>query len=147
MIILDLDNCACNDAHRLPILACEPGPIKSAIIWDAYHAACVADTPANECLWQGRKDVIVMTGRPWKFLAHSSWWFEKHNLKFFTIFMRPSNDNCTSAVELKKNWAREIIAAGIHVDAAYDDRADIVEAYKALGLNGIQLNAHNQEWV
>lgn len=147
MIILDLDNCACDDAHRLHILRCSPGLHKPAMIWDAYHAACVADVPANVHLWKDRSDIIVMTGRPWKFYAQTQWWFNQHGLKFYTIFMRPNNDNITSAVDLKRAWVKECFDSGVHVDQAYDDREDIITAYKALGINATRVTAHNKEWV
>lgn len=144
MIILDLDNCVSDDSHRIDILATKP---RNDAVWDAYHGRCLLDKPANKAVWENRSDIIILTGRPNDYFLHTKAWCEMHGLKFYWIIMRHVG-NVQSASELKKHWASYLLkTSGVHIDIAYDDRPDIIDAYKQLGIKAEILKAHDREWV
>ncbi len=144
MIILDLDGCSCNDEHRLHVL--EQNWPRSPRIWDAYHSLCIHDCPANKDVWRDRSDIIVLTGRPADYESATRAWMARHGMKTHFIQMRPVG-NVDPAPLLKRIWASRLLKDGVHIDAAYDDRQDIVDMYKSLGINATRLRAHDREWV
>lgn len=134
MIIMDLDGCAADDRHRVQFVKQIPKD------YNAYHALMHLDPPINKEIWQGRSDVIVLTGRPNNYFPQTTAWMEDHGMECYYMLMRPQG-NVESAVDLKRRWAENLIREGLHIDKAYDDREDIVAAYRKLGIEAYVMDA------
>jgi hypothetical protein len=149
MIILDLDNVACDDSHRSHILDELVGTISAderSEIWDRYHSMCFQDNPANTHIWRGRSDIVILTGRPQRW-GYMTWaWCQQHGLHAVRTFMRGDNDY-RSAVDLKRKWLLFLLDEGYHIDIAYDDREDILAAYRAEGIKTHKLTAREERAI
>ncbi len=140
MIILDLDGCISDDQHRQHWLV-NPEQI---VNWDVYHSLCELDHPANVSFWYGRNDIVIMTGRPDNFALQTWQWCLRNGLRVYKVYMRPAG-NKDSAVVLKKIWATELVQQGWNIQHAYDDRQDIVDMYRSLGIAATRLRAYDKE--
>lgn len=129
MIILDLDGCTSDDrARRIHINGANTD-------WDAYHRGMGNDKMCHVKLLRLRErtDIIVVTGRPERYRAETELWLSEGGVKPHDVIMRP-DDDYTPAPVFKKKAAATLLALGYAIDSAYDDRPDIVEAYRELGI-------------
>lgn len=133
MFVFDLDGCISNDHWRRHLLG--TGPVTN---WDAYHERCGEDGPAFTRMYRGRSDIIIITGRPKAYVLQThAWLSNKAGVLDFLLFMREEGDK-RPAPEVKHNVMAQLLEDGHAIDAAYDDREDIIKVYKDMGI----INAH-----
>ena len=138
-IIWDLDNCLADDAWRIPLI---DHALAGRARWARYHSACAADEPGNLDVFITQHTLqpdalpAFVTGRPACVRAATMSWIGAHielPRTGYTLLMRGDQDECGS-VELKRRALRALRQAGFETIMAFDDRADIVEMYRAEGV-------------
>lgn len=135
--IFDLDNCLSNDEWRIAHIRFNL-PDNTDEKWDAYHQLCAGDNPANQRLVYSAVErglrCAFITMRPESVREMTVEWIRKHLLTDpFMLCMRPDGDHRPS-VELKREAALRLKMNGHGLVEAYDDRADIVDMYRSLGI-------------
>lgn len=112
--------------------------------WDAFHAACVNDTPiepvitifkalgksgADLRIWSGRMETVRLQTLDWlsvKLDTHSGW---AERLK-----MRPANDYTVDHV-LKESWLNNLNAEDrARLVCVFDDRQQVVDMWRRNGV-------------
>ena len=128
-VILDLDGTISDDLWRLDFIdhsAEDPFTI--------YHSAGMLDNLINRHLFaECSHDIFILTARP---LTAHDWtvsWLQRHCVPFVALRMRGPLDFRGSAV-MKYQWALELQRNGYEIVAAYDDRQDVIHAYRSLGI-------------
>ncbi|WP_424988793.1 HAD family acid phosphatase [Microbulbifer sp. S227A] len=112
--------------------------------WDAFHAA-MADAgviaPIAK-LMRRLKDsgetVLICSGRPEGWAAHTIAWLRKHDLPFDGIYLRASDQDHASDPEVKRRALRDMQADGFTPWLVIDDRSSVVEAWRGEGLVCLQ---------
>ena len=145
MIILDIDNCISDDSRRVPLIDWF-NPDREQV-FARYHADCYSD-PAHVEGFQDRDDVIIITSRPAEYMMDTLLWLEKHRVRHKRLVMRPPHIRLPSpafkVVALTALVVREAIDLELDdIEVAYDDRPDVLEAYRQLGLNAVQRKIHD----
>jgi len=137
IIILDLDNCIANDEWRIKEIDWEQE--NPTARYHNYHGLAAFDEPGNTDLFNCLvpHDIVIFTARPKFYGAPTAEWLKRNGINFSLLFMRDNNDH-THSKELKRRFLVELIQ-GMGVDpgkivCAYDDRDDVVEMYKKLGI-------------
>lgn len=151
-VIFDLDNCVCDDEHRVHLI--QTPPPMTGDRWAEYHAACHLDSVSLKAyglmrahITEDRHGLIVLTGRDVTQRAKTMAWLEKHFRVPDVIMMRNVGDHI-GAVAMKQRMLEYLEAhEGIqlkNVLRAYDDRQDIVDMYKSHGIPATRLFVHDR---
>ena len=144
-VILDLDNCIADDSWRIPRINWQKAnPMEryhdyhSLSAWDRLSNARVAHDPAFS--------YIIFTARPVLYRAITEEWLQRWGVFYDHLIMR-NNDDHRPSVELKSkmlNWLPEHYGIKLdQIEAAYDDREDVVDMYRINGVNGQLLSIHD----
>lgn len=112
--------------------------------WEEYHAASKDDKP-NEPMVRLINElsdfcrIVCITGRPERWRGLTNKWLIKHWLKIPELLMRP-NDDFRSAALLKPALAEKYHLRSVNQSViAFDNRADVCAAYRALDFFTVQL--------
>lgn len=132
MIVLDLDGCISDDTWRLPFI--QNGN------YDLYNSLASYDQAVNLEKFIGRIDIYICTARPSVMSMTTIQWLYAKGLRPAGIAMRAPGDD-RSSPELKLDQALHLSGCGLQIEKAYDDRADVVSAYRSVGINAEQLCA------
>ena len=146
MIILDLDNTISDDSWRIPLINWkEQCKVRRFL---SYHLGCKYDLAGNNHLWEEADDVVIFTARPYFFQSMTKKWLKDKGIqpKVRDIFFRPNNSTLPSPM-LKNIFLQGLLYMNgmrkEEIECAYDDRPDVVEMYKASGINAKQVSIHN----
>lgn len=156
-IILDLDNCIANDEWRVPLIRWDKTGFER---YHAYHAAAYYDEPRTGWILGALinhgvdvervvVDAFVLTARPVVYRELTEQWLRKHLpllVRLKGLLMRNHGNYCHS-VDVKKEQVAQMLE---HWDVdigdiifAADDRSDVIEMYKGLGLRPLQQAIHS----
>jgi hypothetical protein len=115
--------------------------------WDEYHGSAHADQPIMDMvllinsLHDQRWNIVGLTTRPEKFRQQTLRWLMQYNVKMDEVLMRADDDFRPSAIskvalahERFPDFANEVMLV-------FDDRDDIVAAFKAQGVTVLQVHA------
>jgi hypothetical protein len=136
-VLFDLDSCLSDDSRRLP----------SVPDWDAYHADMEGDEVMNKDVWDSFRSYnrIIITARPSKYTSITNAWISKHLAKSIytdTVLFRPEGD-VRKAPEVKADLLKAVMLelrfGPEDVFAAFDDRADVLDAYRRCGVGALNL--------
>lgn len=135
MIILDLDNCIADDEWRIPRIQWQhTDPHRR---YHEYHMLAPWDKVRNRDLFKGEEPVTIFTGRSLLYREFTVEWLRRAGVAVAHLLMRNNNDH-RSSVQLKRTQLQHLINFyGVPMNAierAYDDRPEIVEMYRAHGL-------------
>ena len=131
--IVDLDNCIADDAWRIPSINWQK--INPMERYHDYHSLSGFDGIGNRDIVD-REGVenIIFTARPVMYRAITEEWLKRHNVPYKFLVMRNNNDHQHSA-SLKRQmfyWLPAMYdVAWTDIVAAYDDRPDVVEMFRA----------------
>lgn len=141
-IIIDLDGTLCNADHRKYFVE-----TKDKKDWRSFYESLVEDQPNNWCvelvnsMRQAGYQIIFVTGRPAEYLPHTRDWIELKlklvALKDYLIFTRPSGDMRKDSV-VKEEIYRDYIEHNFDVLFCVDDRKQVVDMWRSLGLTCLQ---------
>lgn len=115
--------------------------------WDEYNRSAANDAPLMDVIKlvrdlyaQGWR-VVACTARDDKWRKLTVDWFLKQEVPFDELLMRPEGDRRPSP-ELKVALIKERFGSEIDdIVMVLDDRADVVEAFKAIGITAFQIFA------
>lgn len=135
MIILDLDNCIADDEWRIPHIQWQhTDPHRR---YHSYHMLAPWDKVKNRELFKGRGPIAIFTGRALLYREFTVEWLKRAGVEVAHLLMRNNHDRRTS-VELKRTQLQHLISFyGVpmnSIERAYDDRPEIVDMYRAHGL-------------
>lgn len=147
-VIFDLDGCIADDSHRRHLLPEEPAHNGD---YDSYHERMDLDPAINvqHVLGWAEMDeapeIIFLTARPEKFRRETIRWLCKvFGVKNkFSLIMREADD-FRSSVVMKPEKLKKLMDQ-CAVIAAFDDRTDVVEAYRDLGITAWRLDTNGLE--
>jgi hypothetical protein len=135
IILLDLDNCIADDLWRRPFIdETQHGNAR----WHRYHLHAKYDALGNEDLLKTRHEIVVVTGRPIRYRDLTMMWLDKYQIVPLALLMRAEGDHGPAAM-MKVRLAQDyLIQTDNRVMHAYDDRHDVIEAYRMMGFNATQ---------
>lgn len=136
MIILDIDNCIADDRWRIPRIEWQFSDPNRR--YHAYHSLAPWDEPGNRDLFAGRTSgIAIFTARPTLYNAATREWLARAGVRWTHLLMRNTTDHSHS-IDLKAKQLQWLLSEyGVkhsEIEAAYDDRPDVVEMYRAAGL-------------
>lgn len=136
MIILDLDNCIYDDAWRIKFID-HSKPIDGGR-YNIYHGGCHLDYFCGQ-EFVGKEGIVIFTARPEKFREKTIERLHQDGISFELLLMRDDDDHRHS-VELKEEMLHDLPKhfGRIEIEAAYDDRDDVLEMYRRNGINAIK---------
>jgi hypothetical protein len=146
--ILDLDNCISDDAWRIPTIDWEQQDLDVRYL--QYHALSAFDAVGNRELFAGLEPLscLILTARPIHLFLQTVEWLRRAEVPVLGLMMRPSGDHTPSA-KMKLSMlsvAMDQLKIGIEdIGAAYDDRQDIVDMYRSLGIPAERRFIHTLE--
>lgn len=136
--IFDLDNCISNDSWRKDIIDFKNEAAHNER-WHEYHSLSNLDKYENSHMVDQEADednkIVIITGRPERYRNQTIGWLNAHSINYFSLLMRDNKDK-RSSVEVKKALVKAFIIDNhpVDVQVAYDDRQDIVDMYKEIGI-------------
>lgn len=144
-IILDLDNTISNDGWRIPAIDwTQTDPMRR---YHRYHSLAPWDKVGNTELFSNTPhDIIILTARPGMYRHTTEEWLRRMSVPYRVLLMRNNNDNRPS-MALKKSqltWLNDFYGFDLEdIVAAYDDREDVCEMYRAQGIEAHVTPIHN----
>jgi len=152
VVILDLDNCIADDSRRISLIDWnEEHPARR---YAAYHADAINDPFVEvgllDCRVRSFVDVgvriAIFTARPEFYRDITMRWLEKNGIAWTWLFMRPG-DCDEPSTELKVQMFNKLIReCGVRrqlIKYALDDRLDVLERYRELGISTIRCAIHD----
>lgn len=139
-VLCDIDHVLADSAWREPLIEES---------WDAFHAASEKDEPVPDmvrmigALFNENFQIIGLTTRPEKWRQLTQAWLVRHCVWIDEILMRPY-DSFAKSPELKVALAVQRFgtqeALANEVALVLDDREDVIEAFRALGVTALQVH-------
>lgn len=138
--VFDLDNCLANDAWRFRFIdwsAANPDDR-----YRPYHARCGEDGSCHHTIVRAVSEFaqpVFVTARTEEVREVTELWLRTHfSLPYPMVFMRALGDHRPS-----REFKRATVQSFAHRPAvAFDDRWDVVEMYRALGIPAHHLAVH-----
>lgn len=136
VVIIDLDHTVFDSAWRDAMLG--PG-----VDWDEYHCASVKDDPVDSivaminALHAQECTIVAITGRNERYRKITNEKLLKHGVMVDYLIMRSDED-------YRRSPEMKVAALQQHVDLrsvlfALDDRDDVIQAYRTLGITTLQV--------
>ena len=146
-----------NKYVRVPIPSPEYNPeLPDAIIVDMdgtlallngrnpYDASrCESDLPNQPVLdtvhkWQSSLNIIVASGRTDNYQPQTERWLQKYGVNYTNIYMRKTGDQRKDSI-IKEEIYRENIEGKYNIRFVLDDRQQVVDMWRSLGLTVFQV--------
>lgn len=146
--IFDLDNVLSNDGerwklvkswHEFSLKGLSGAALADAVFHD-YHEAAPFDKPGNLDTIDG--PFVICTARPERYRGMTEKWLKRHGIGPVAMLMRPEGC-CLPSPALKIEMARKVQAVFQHIKIAYDDRLDVIQAYRENNINAQRLKIHD----
>lgn len=131
-VICDLDGTLCDIGHRFPLLN---------IDFEKFSNLMLDDTP-NEMVFKLLQflrfrdfKIIFVSARAEAYRTATKFWLAKHCPGFenFPLFLRGVND-CRFDEEIKREIVTNLIVPDYDVKLVIEDRDNVVNMYRSLGL-------------
>lgn len=142
--LIDLDNCISDDGWRMQYLRDKD--------YHGYHSRSIYDQPANLHILKGDHDDrnIIITARSERYRYETILWLSEHVIQYEALLMRADKDSAPSPEVkcelLRQYFARNRISAD-WVRCAFDDRVDILKAYRAMGIRNTKRIFIHEDYV
>lgn len=150
IVVCDLDNCLSDSRWRDHMIESIPdGKGRTPDQFVEYNLLAEQDLPNESVAWMIRMlkadlrcEVWIATSRPERNRELTVRWLSKHSIPWDRLLMRPNGELCPSPL-LKTS---EVI---LHLDGkpmreevslVIDDRPDVIEAFRALGVTTLLVN-------
>lgn len=140
-IIVDLDGTLSDSSHRVRYLEQKPKD------WDSFYIQMSFDHVNHWCLdlikrYAHDHQVLFVTGRPAKYEKETRNWLNQ-NLYFpYQLYMRETEDKRPD-YEVKHEIYKIFIEPKFRVVLALDDRQQVVNMWRSLGILTLQCAAGN----
>lgn len=139
MYVFDLDNTLSDAEHRSHLARNK--------LWDDFHIRAEHDeaVPAIkslcEALWNGGKQIVILTGRPEKYRNITTNWLQKQSIRFDGLLMRP-NDDFRQDYDFKAHMLQMLCNSECLQPSSivvFEDRDTVVKALRPLGYTVLQV--------
>lgn len=140
-IIVDLDGTACDTTHRQHFMQKKPKD------WKGFYAGIKDDPPNEWCMEIIRRfclthEIIFVSGRPSEYKPQTVEWIMRqfpfiNGLRDFRLHMRLTGDYRKDSV-VKTEIYKSVIEPHYKIFFCIDDRQQVVDAWRALGLTCLQ---------
>lgn len=87
----------------------------------------------------GELEIMILTGRDGVALEKTKKWLKDYNVKYDKIFIREAGDGRKDSIIKREIYEREI-KGKYNVIAIFDDRDQVVEMWRSMGLTVCQVN-------
>jgi phosphoglycolate phosphatase-like HAD superfamily hydrolase len=147
--VFDIDGTLSDPEHRLHHIRGE------SVDWDAFYAACDQDAPIPhmvdlfKAIWYGTDSVVLFcTGRSDDVRDKTEVWLGENLLNrgewfdALDLYMRKAGDHRDDTV-VKSELMDQIIADGYEPIMVFEDRARVVDVWRARGIPCLQVQASN----
>lgn len=143
--VFDLDNCIADDGWRVDIIQHDSENV--FIKYNAYHLMSEFDKAANlhKLKEHSKDEIVILTARPDHYRKITQRWLAKHGITYDKLLMRPNRSHEHSA-SLKLKLMKTHKMAPEEISCAYDDRQDVVDAYKSIGINAAILKINDVDY-
>lgn len=141
-IIIDLDGTLCDIDHRKHFI---DQPKKD---WNQFYENMTFDLLNIWCdiiveqIYRSGTDVLIVTGRPSNYYTQTKEWLESNFIKYTKIFMREEGDFRKDSI-VKEEIYEKYIAANYNVIFAIEDRKQVVDMWRSLGITCLQCDEGN----
>ncbi len=133
--IFDLDGTLADGEHRIHHIKKEPKD------WRTYFSLCYKDQPIEHMVKLARElwspnyggAVLVVSGRSDEVRVETIEWLDTHQVPYDRLYMRRAGDYRPDNI-LKIEMLEQIRADGFEPIMAFDDRARVVQAWRAAGI-------------
>jgi hypothetical protein len=135
-IIVDLDGTLADCEHRRPLLQFGK--------WKDFFELAPKDTPTLWCmeLMEAMRSrgyaILLVTGRPTEYRAATEEWLKQHRITYDWLFMRPGGGDSRKDSVVKGEIYNGKIRDQFEVLFTVDDRRQVVEMWRQLGLTCLQ---------
>ena len=133
-VVFDLDSTLCDCTHRHHLVACSKPDFL------AFHQKCYDDGVVHQvkfaldCYIQKGYKVIILTGRPVRYIEPTINWLMDNMVEYDQLIMKRDSDP-QGDVEYKKFALRKLVIDNYNVVAVFEDRKKIVDMLRnELGL-------------
>ena len=145
-IILDLDNCISDDGWRIRYINwSEENALRR---YHDYHLLAAFDRVGNQELFaKTPHHIVVLTARPILYRAATEEWLRRAGI-FPAVLMMRDNDDHQHSRDLKRQQIQAVMQQhnlpAEAIACAYDDRPDVIEMYRELGIKAEVRFIHDQ---
>lgn len=154
VIICDIDGTIADVRHRLHYIQNPDGTKKAKPDWDAFHAACVDDTPfldvmqVASTLYQTGSALYFLSGRNDVVREQTVEWLQRHRFyrghSYTDIIMRKAGDRRPDTI-IKLEMMRELGLTPNDVLCIFDDRQCVVDMWRENGYRVMQVAAWKEQ--
>lgn len=142
--ILDLDNCISDDGWRISRIDWHQTNLDRR--YHDYHSLAPFDLLGNGQLVCTPCDIAIFTARPVSYRAATEEWLRRNAIRSQYLIMRNDGNHMPSDM-LKRQQVEWLVAhygVGLYdIEMAFDDRPEVVEMYKSLGIKAEVAAIHN----
>lgn len=141
-IIVDLDGTLSNTRHRKHFVEQEEKD------WKSFYAGITEDLPHEWCLEliKGMKSqgiqILFVSGRPSDYRKATEMWLTFHAPEYEGLFMRAKGDMRLDSI-IKAEIYKNEIEPNYEILFCVDDRQQVVDAWRELGLTCLQCDKGN----
>ena len=149
--IFDIDGTLADGSQRLHFILPKEEDLKGDIDldkiapdWESFYEACIDDKPIEGVIetlkllsFTGIK-ILLVTGRPKKYLTQTLAWLLKQNIKFDGIYMREDGDHRPDYI-VKHELYMNYISKSYAIQGVFEDRKRCVDMWRGLGLTCFQV--------
>lgn len=144
IVVVDLDNCISEDQWRHSLIDLSK-PFTDIMRWHVYHMRAIYDPLGNAHLLRTPHKIVICTGRPARYRDVTMKWLAKYKILPQAVLMREDHDYrpaVASKIDLLQSY---LLQTNHQVMHAYDDRLDIITAYREMGLKATHTWIHPME--
>lgn len=149
--IFDIDGTLADCSHRLKHILPTKETFQSIDYldkfqpdWEKFYEMCVDDKPIEgvieilKLLSHTGIKIVLVTGRPKKYLTQTLAWLLKQNIKFDGIYMREDGDHRPDYI-VKHELYMNYISKNYAILGVFEDRKQCVDMWRGLGLTCCQV--------
>ena len=141
IVIVDMDGTLADVSHRLRYIRGHGKPNWKRFFEEQRHDLPKKDILKQVCDLAKTYEIVIVTGRPDKYLDETAAWLRKYKVPYSRIFMRPAGDHRPDYI-VKKQVLGKI--GPEQVALVLDDRPRVCEMYRQAGLKVIEVAS--DEW-
>ncbi|BCU90071.1 hypothetical protein YP72344_15660 [Yersinia pseudotuberculosis] len=137
-IIFDLDGTLANIDRRRLILNQKPKN------WDLFFEDMINDEPNrpivelyNALSLTKKYSMLIVSGRPEKYINETQFWLYKNNIEFDKLYMRADKDRRDDSL-IKQDILNSILSNGFKIILSVDDRSSVVAMWRKNGITCLQ---------
>lgn len=138
VVIFDIDGTLANTDHRQHFMTGEKKD------WKGFFENMSNDTPYEDIVALAvdaaaqSNVVLIVSGRPEKYRRETEEWLDRYRVPYAFLFMRGFNDNRQDNI-VKEEIYRKYIEPFFNVKYVYDDRQQVVDMWRRIGLRCLQV--------